>query len=411
MGEYDDVACIKERHLIVRMQACQVAILTHFATEIPFAATTEELLTQLFVDAGVTLHTSVVVEELEYVVGEKRVVGNKRLALVDHNGYKKECVESTAGFVGQNAEVVIALCHGSERGAHKTASLCFKCDNRGVASFADRVWAKRLWKDRKTKPVALTQNGAGEKAVTLHSVIKMAKLAILLTCNGDVLLQDYVYSEEREGMKHPDLLIYNGKDLCTYTLEIYMALFVNIMDSTMNFARNPSIVHPSFYNTIMRIFEIVKIFGDDHMSFWTFLQHLGCITDNADEKDRQELPYPRARLGDNSRFRVYGRVCAYAYKKTFPQTLLREFKRIQLISCLPPTDGVYENEVIDCTTVPDMIFKTSNNDKIYRFLKRYQESKGEGVAPAFSASSATPVTAHATGLHQFLQELRALSEY
>jgi hypothetical protein len=33
----------------------------------------------------------VVVDELEYVVGEKRVVGNKRLVLSDHDGYKKEC--------------------------------------------------------------------------------------------------------------------------------------------------------------------------------------------------------------------------------------------------------------------------------------------------------------------------------
>jgi hypothetical protein len=373
------------------------------------------LLTQLFVDAGVTLHTSVVVEELEYEVGEKRVVGNKRLVLVDHNGYKKECVESTAGFVGQNAEVVIALCHGSERGAHKTASLCFKCDTRGEASFADRVWAKKLWKDKqKKKPVAVTQDAAGEKAVTLHSVIGMAKLAILLTCHGDVLLQDYVYSVEREGMRHPDLLIYNGGRLSTYTVEIYMALFVNIMDSTMNFPQNPSSVYPSFYKAIMRIFEIVKLFGDDHTNFWAFLQDVGCITDNASEKDRQQLPYPTARLGDAPRFRVYGRVCLMTLGANFPQRLLQQFNRIQLVSWLPSTGGVHKNAVMDCTTVDDIKWTPHTNDKIDRFLKRYQESKeskGQGVAPAAAASSATPVTTHAMGLHQFLQQLRALSEY
>jgi hypothetical protein len=348
----------------------------------------------------------VVVEELEHQVGQKRVVGNKRLALVDHNGYKKECVESTAGFVGQNAEVVIALCHGSERGGHKTANLCFKCGNRGKASFADRVWAKKLWKNRKTKPVAVTQDAAGEKAVTLHSVIKMAKLAILLTCHGDVLLQDYVYSEEREGLKHPDLLIYNGGRLSTYTVEIYMALLVNIMDSWMIVSN----VYPSFINAIMRIFEIVKLFGDDHTKFHAFLQDVGCITDNASEKDRQQLPYPSARLGNEPRFRVYGRVCLMTLGANFPQRLLQQFKRIQLVSWLP--SEIYE--VIDCTTVDDITFTPSNNDKIDRFLKRYQESKeskGQAVAPAAAASSATPVTTHAMGLHQFLQQLRALSEY
>ena len=35
----------------------------------------------------------------------------------------------------------------------------------------------------------------------------------------------------------------------------------------------------------------------------------------------------------------------------------------------------------------------------------------EVIAPAAAASSTTPVTTPATGLHQFLQQLRALSEY
>jgi hypothetical protein len=170
-------------------------------------------------------------------------------------------------------------------------------------------------------------------------------------------------------------------------------------------------VYPSFLNAIMRIFEIVKLFGDDHTNFWAFLQDVGCITDNASEKDRQQLPYPTARLGDAPRFRVYGRVCLMTLAANFPRRLFMQFKRIQLVSWLPPTDGVYQNEVIDCTTVADITFKTSNNDKIDRFLKRYQESKGGAHAPAVAASSATPVTTHAMGLHQFLQQLRALSEY
>ena len=175
----------------------------------------------------------------------------------------------------------------------------------------------------------------------------------------------------------------------------------------MNFPRNPSIVYPSFRNAIMRIFEIVKLFGDDHTHFWAFLQDVGCVTDNASEKDRQQLPYPSARLGDAPRFRVYGRVCLMTLAAKFPERLLQQFKRIQLVSWLP--SEIYE--VIDCTTVDDITFTPSNNDKIDRFLKRYQESKGQGVAPAVAASSATPVTTHAMGLHQFLQQLRALSEY
>ena len=43
---------------------------------------------------------------------------------MDHDGYKKECVESTAQFKGLNSEVVIVLCHGSERLGQLPVSLC-----------------------------------------------------------------------------------------------------------------------------------------------------------------------------------------------------------------------------------------------------------------------------------------------
>ena len=46
---------------------------SHEATEIPFEETIADLLTQLFVSAGVSLHTSILVDDLESVpvVGEK----------------------------------------------------------------------------------------------------------------------------------------------------------------------------------------------------------------------------------------------------------------------------------------------------------------------------------------------------
>jgi len=42
---------------------------------------------------------------------------------------------------------------------------------------------------------------------------------------------------------------------------------------------------------------------------------------------------------------------------------------------------------------------------------RKEQDTHTHIAPAAAASSATPVTTRATGLHQFLQQLRALSEY
>ena len=94
--------------------AYQVAILTHEATEIPFEETIADELTQFFVSVGVSLHTSILVDDLESAMGQKRNAEGKkrdRLTLVNYAGYLKECVESAKQFKGQEAEVVIALCH------------------------------------------------------------------------------------------------------------------------------------------------------------------------------------------------------------------------------------------------------------------------------------------------------------
>ena len=45
------------------------------------------------------------------------------------------------------------------------------------------------------------------------------------------------------------------------------------------------------------------------------------------------------------------------------------------------------------------------------FVDKAPTADRQATAPAAAASSATPVTTRATGLHHFLQQLRALSEY
>ena len=126
------------------MSEFQVVILTHESTEIPFEQTTADLLTQFFVGVGARLHTSILVEGLEAVVGEKRGQQGKRLTLVDHGGYKKECVGSTAQFQGQEAEVVIALCHGAAgfEESGRPVALHFRCDGKSTTFKETDVYAK-----------------------------------------------------------------------------------------------------------------------------------------------------------------------------------------------------------------------------------------------------------------------------
>jgi len=80
-------------------------------------------------------------------------------------------------------------------------------------------------------------------------------------------------------LPYPDVLIYNGQLLSMVIVEIYMVFLVNIVDSQMNL-KNVRDVYDRVRAAIKWICRIVKVFGDDHASFWSFLQHVGCVTDS-----------------------------------------------------------------------------------------------------------------------------------
>ena len=361
-----------------------VAILMHESTAIPFEETIADLLTQFFVSARSYLHTSILVEGLHSTLDiaskkQRESVGQKRrppeqaesLVLVDHNNYLKECVPTTAQFDHQSADVLITLCHGFGPENGIPAGLCFRCDGRGEGTFDTVVFAKPY--------------GRRPNVVTLHSVIEPCKLAILLCCRGPDVLSDYLehlrqLQPGREPLIFPDLLISYAQTIDVWCVEIYMVLLINILDS---FIIDPESVYTDTSAAIIRILQIVKLFQDDHTGFWSFMQHVGCVTDTADEKDRQELAYP-PRLGNTPTFRVYGRVCNYNLSH-FPSLLLENFKAIRLVrrgnaDHVDPIHTTYEN-------VPDITLTDNHNDKIDRFLRRYQATRPPAPDPVSSPSS------------------------
>jgi hypothetical protein len=220
----------------------------------------------------------------------------------------------------------------------------------------------------------------GVDGVTLDSVIGDCKLAILLTCAGDDLLREYM--EGSENRLHPDILMCPAKGgIGAETVEIYMVLLINILDSEIDVAGSAkydddhipllaNVVYTKVRSAIEKIFRIVKLFKCDHIGFWSYLQHVGCVTDNADAKDRQEMQYPGVRLGPKSRFRVYGQVCSYD-SKDISYALFTDFKNIQLVYHVEGTDP---QMTMDYRSVSDLRWPAGQADKIDRFLKRYQES-------------------------------------
>ena len=361
----------------------QVAILANESTQLPLVEdTVGNFLTQFFLSLRARLHTSILVNSLASTIGQKRGVQNK-IELVDRDGYTKEFIETVAQFKNQNAEVVILLCHGlGKDDKQNPAALFFRCTgaDEGYPLSAAMVYAKPF-----EHPTAEQKD-----VVTLHDVIGECKLAIMLACAGDDLRKQYVF-QARKKQAFPDILICNDVYLSSVTVEIYMVLLVNILDSLLDvkgfqfdirdyIALPDGSVYEYVRQAIIRIFQIVQLFGDDSENFWSFLKHVGCIVDNVDEKNRQQLVYPRKRLGKESRFRVYGRAWAVATQKC-AEEVLDDFKHMELIYW--NTDGTEPKPFyVDCDTVTPMTWQESSDTNIDLFLKTYAQSKAASSAGA-----------------------------
>lgn len=374
-----------------------VSILTHESTHIPFEETTTNLLTQFFVANMVRLHTSILVEGMHVLSSSKRRLDNEpapergSLVLVDYENlpgekgynekipttahYLKEDVASTAQFQGRghSAQVIITLNHGwvwhpdpkNPESSTALAGLCFRCEGRGqVSGPATIVYAKEY----PGKPAS----------VTLHKIIEGCKLAILLCCNGPEVLEHYLQHVEalqpgRLSLEFPEILISHSETINTYSCEIYMVLLINIVESILDDADS---LYKHMRHAIIRIMQILKLFGNDYVGFWLFLEHTGCVTDTADEKSRQELAYPPAH-GNTFSFRVYGRVTPYGYRG-FPERLLEDFKNIRLVCPVPSQDTAHgdgkELRALHITyeNVPDITFQENDNRKIDNFLQKYK---------------------------------------
>ena len=385
MDETDSTASQETRY--------HLAILSHESVTIPFEETIVGLLTQFCRTRCASLHTSILVEGMPATLADTTETTPKRpatagkrprtppqapqpqpLVLVDYKNYRKELVPTTAHFQGQSADVLIALCHGFGPGDGGTlAGLIFQCTYRNPTDSTDiAVFAR---------PPQQMQN-----PVTLHKVLGGCKLALLLCCRGTDILNQYKTSST--GII-PDLLYCDTTTIDTWSVEIYMVLLINILESD---AHDLDHFYEDTKGAIRRIMQIVKLFDDDHVGFWGYLQHVGCVTDVADEKDRQELEFPPDLIMDHNPpptfFRVFGRVCAYNMNH-FPRNLLEDFRTITLVEKRGARRTTFRE-------VPDITFTRTPFDKKDRYLRRYQQLTRYRTPPETPVSR-TPSAASSLG--------------
>lgn len=377
-------------------RAFPVTILTHEGGgPPPHEQTLSQLLTDLFTSAGVGVHTLVLAGDLAKSV-DRRSGLNALLTLVDSELHKKECVPTT-GYMKmkkQTTEVMFLQCHGITRREPCKAALCFRCEQNEVDT------------SRHKSTQALFACPTQEQAqnpwvVSLHSVVQGCKLAILLACAGDQVIEDYLKSVG--SAEFPDMLVCNAPLMSSATTEILTAMLVNIVDSDLAHTRQAGDVYQTVRAAIVRIFQIVKLFGTDHDGFWGFLKQAGYVNYLSELKQRQQLGYPRRYTweGDDPRYRIYVSNNTYREKNMINQTLyelpqhvFEQFRALQLVckrhepELEQPLKRQKSERVddfayrIDCSTVSPIVLGIAD-----KYLQDYVPPP----APADSFMAAPPV--------------------
>jgi hypothetical protein len=275
-----------------------VAILTHESVKVPFEQTLVDMLTQLFVTSSAYLQTSILVEDLNPLThtGPTAKTAQQQdkaqsIVLVNAPRYRKICVPSTEQFQRQAADVLFVQCHGFGD-EENLAGLDFRCGGREKTTHIfTAVWAK---------PRRVHSAAGKSDSPSLHSVISGCRLVVMLSCCGPNILEEFLEDvcEQASKMEQPpefppfpDLLISYQEEINEWSVEIYMALFMNIFESYRG--KDLDLIYNDTRDTIIRIMQIVKLFDDNHVAFWLFLEHIGIITYITDEKIRQELPFPK----------------------------------------------------------------------------------------------------------------------
>ena len=335
-------------------RAFPVTILTHEGGgPPPHEQTLSQLLTDFFTSAGVGVHTMVFAGDLENSQ-DKRKGPHAHLTLVDVQP-QRYC-----------------------------AALSFHCPQNEVD------------KRKMTGAVFTWPSHSEVHKVSLHQIVRRCKLAIVLACSGDQVIEDYLKATRFEHEQFPDMLVCNAPEMSSATTEILSALLLNIVDSDL--AMQPRVagvaqpreageVYRAVRAAIVRIFQIVKLFDADHDGFWRFLKQVGCINDLTLLKQQQQLGYPR-RLDDDghSRFRIPVSVNTYRDDNligdkvhNIPQHVLEQFRALQLVckrrpeelvgqKRKPGDDMIYRENWL---SVDPLVPADGADKSIDRFLREY----------------------------------------
>jgi hypothetical protein len=248
--------------------------------------------------------------------------------------YSKKIVKSTERLKSVVTDLMIVFGHGREKNEREPSAVCLACTGTKLEN-SIMLWGSRYRMKR-------NEHGERDKlpgtVTTLADVTAQSRLAIVLSCYGDQILQDFLSDDPKN---FTDMLLCDKEDMDNQSFWIFFVLLVNLIDSFLKFrplGYNNVTMHEIVRWKIQRIFQIVGKFGTTAGTFWDFLEKSGCVASLEAVKASQGLP--NIRENAEQYYRVLGIPLNFPLRfkeedkteEDKKQTILDDFKCLKLVS-------------------------------------------------------------------------------
>jgi hypothetical protein len=331
----------------------QVTIIGFESVANPFLQTSIDMMTQFIRERGMRLATFIWVHNVAEKDEDNHFYDS--LTLTDHAGYLKKIISNTDQLQGLSTDLMIIRCHGAARTAGQYAKLAFTDNNAHSKPY---------------KGEFLVHSRQESSKISLKELTNETKLVLLFCCFGNQIITDYL--SETHKKPRPYILVSNQDKMLAASADIIQLVLLNILECNEKEDRLRSGFWKEVLVGIKKIFEIVKLFGDDHAAFWEYLQHLGVITLEDERSKRHELPQKKP--GAHPLFQLYGRTFIYYLEENTVQNTFRDFKSLLLV--VP--DGPPERPDM----ADDIVLSTDENVDLYlKSYKAEQEAKLRATPP------------------------------
>ena len=281
----------------------------------PYAQTAIDLLTQGFRDKALSLGTYIWVHNASQTDDDDKQK-HKSLLCIDHDNYSKTMINNTDQLEGIIANLMIILCHGARRRQGNCAQL----------RFADNDGPSRPLRDECNVDARKTSTN-----ISLKELTSATKLVLMFCCYGNEIMTDYL-TDSNPLTTRPFILASNQALILRGSIDAILIVLFNIVESITFYTKRPILKDYHWtrvLSAIHRLFEIVKLFGDDHDSFWIYLLQTGVVTIAHEHNKGRQVP--SAQPASEARYLVYGRNFNFLLEESTKANTLRDFKTLLLV--------------------------------------------------------------------------------